>query len=330
MTSQRSPFVFVVGCPRSGTTLLQRMLDNHPHLAVANDTHFIPRALHKAAPQRVAHATAGGTVPLDAELVEALVGYRRFHRIGVSEEEAHRLATRSDHYAEWIRRIYDRFAEVNHKSLGGEKTPDYVRHLPLLHGLFPDAQLLHIVRDGRDVALSTLSWAAPGKGPGRWSLWQRDPVGVSALWWRFQLESGRRGAQSIPQRRYSEVRYERLVAQPEDELRRISDFLKLPYDPSMAEFHRGRTTADAGKSAKGNWLPPTRGLRDWRTQMREEDLAVFEAISGEALESAGYELGASRSSSPSVRRRARLCLEWWDSFVQQREKKRRRRLEATP
>ena len=76
MADHTNPFVFVVGCPRSGTTLLQRMLDNHPQLAVANDTHFITRAAKRILrkdPQPL----------LTDELVEAVKSYRRFHRMKV-------------------------------------------------------------------------------------------------------------------------------------------------------------------------------------------------------------------------------------------------------
>ena len=69
-SASANPFVFVVGCPRSGTTLLQRMLNNHPMLAVANDTHFIPRCLEKLLPAAVRDVTLGR----DQLLTSALAG----------------------------------------------------------------------------------------------------------------------------------------------------------------------------------------------------------------------------------------------------------------
>ena len=68
------------------------------------------------------------------------------------------------------------------KPLAGEKTPDYARNLPLLHSLFPWAKFVHLIRDGRNVALSTLEWANEGKGPGRIGLWQEEPVAVCSWW----------------------------------------------------------------------------------------------------------------------------------------------------
>ncbi len=74
---------------------------------------------------------------------------------------------------DFVSRLYDLRARQAGKTLSGEKTPDYCRRMPLLHRLFPRAKFLHIIRDGRDVTLSTLDWATAGKGPGRWDLWGR-------------------------------------------------------------------------------------------------------------------------------------------------------------
>src|SRR5690606_2697464 len=82
-TSGRNPALFVVGCPRSGTTLLQRMLDHHPQLAVANDTHFVPRCLEKHAPQAIELAVTGDDISLTSELVEEVRTYHRFPRLGI-------------------------------------------------------------------------------------------------------------------------------------------------------------------------------------------------------------------------------------------------------
>ena len=79
---QQNPYVFVVGCPRSGTTLLQRILTHHPLLEVVNDSHFIPRAL-KGERDELDH-----TMPLTAELAERAITYHRFHRLGIDEAVA--------------------------------------------------------------------------------------------------------------------------------------------------------------------------------------------------------------------------------------------------
>jgi hypothetical protein len=298
-----NPMVFVVGCPRSGTTLLQRMLDAHPDLTVANDTHFITRAAKREL-RREANPV------LDDALVEQVLSYHRFHRMGLDRQDALGAARGAKTYADFVSRLYDLRAQQAGKTLSGEKTPDYCRKMPLLHRLFPSARFLHIIRDGRDVALSTLDWASSGKGPGRWDLWPEDSVGACALWWRWQVGNGRYDGARLGRSVYREVRYENLVGQPQAELAAICEFLGLPYDEHMARFHEGKTRAATGRSAKSAWLGPVAGLRDWREQMSPEDAAVFDAIAGDLLDSAGYGR-ESYADRAIVSERVLECIAWW-------------------
>ncbi|HEX6301138.1 MAG TPA: sulfotransferase [Acidimicrobiia bacterium] len=278
--STRNPALFVVGCPRSGTTLLQRMLDHHPQLVVTNDTHFIPRG-HDG--------FAVDDIELTPELVDRVVTYRRFPRLGLPEDAARRLGSGVNTYRDFVSALYDEVALMHGKPLAGEKTPDYVRHLPLLSRLFPWAPFLHILRDGRDVALSVVDWARDGKGPSKLPLWDEDPLGTATLWWRWQVGTGRRDASSLSDIRYLEVRYESLAAEPEPVLRSVATFLGLEYTSAMVAFHKGRTIDDPNLSAKKAWLPATPGLRDWRDALTVEELLWFEALAGDLLSELGYE-----------------------------------------
>ncbi|MBI3466254.1 MAG: sulfotransferase, partial [Planctomycetes bacterium] len=226
--SRQNPWVFVVGCPRSGTTLLQRMLDHHPQLAVANDTHFIPKAIEKAAPREIENVTRGADLPLTTEIVEWVRSYYRFPRLELSDETVLQAAARSTTYREFVAALYGEYASLRGKQFSGEKTPDYVRRLRLLHALFPWAKVVHIIRDGRDVCLSTLDWAREDKGPGKFDLWDEEPVAVCALWWSWQVSTGMREGMALGPSHYHELRYEELVAKPEETLRSLAAFLELP------------------------------------------------------------------------------------------------------
>lgn len=299
-----NPYVFVVGCPRSGTTLLQRMLDNHPQLTVANDTHFITRA--------VKHTLRRDPDPqMNSSLLEAVLNYRRTRRLGLEDIEIKRAASGSNTYAEFVSKLYDFRGSKQAKPFSGEKTPDYCRQIPALHALFPRSRFIHIVRDGRDTALSTMSWATAHKGPGKWALWQEDPVGTCALWWRWQVGTGERDGGSLPAGLYRRLRYEDLVNDPENELREIARILALPYSGDMVNYHAGRVRNQSGLSAKSAWLPPVQGLRNWREDMSPEDVCVFENIAGELLAQFGYECLGERAGQ-AVLRRVKRCLEWWD------------------
>jgi len=301
----QNPFVFVVGCPRSGTTLLQRMLNNHPQLAVAYDTLFIPATLRGQPEQNPAVTPA---------LVDRIGRFHRFQRFGLPEDVLARLAPEANDFAGLVGRIYDAFARLNNKPLGGEKSPGYVRHMPVLQALFPWARFLHLVRDGRDVSLSLIDWGKQKhrpKGPARkYAMWAESPVAVSALWWAYKAERGRQDAALLRPATYMEITYESLVAEPEAALREVADFLQLPYSVDMVNFHVGKTVRRAGLSAKSAWLPATKGVRDWRRSMKRDDLELFEALAGDCLSAFGYPLHFDTISSPTLKR-ARRYRELW-------------------
>ncbi len=280
----RNPYLFAGGCPRSGTTLLQRVLHHHPLLAVGNDSHFIPKCIRdRAAPERS---------PLTPDLVQCVRTYPRFKRLGLSDSAVDRAAEQSSTYVEFVSRIYTDFGAAHGKRLAGEKTPDYIRQIPLLDALFPWARFLHVIRDGRDVALSARSWATKRgrrRGPSRSELWDEEPIAVLALWWSRFVVNGRKHGAEVSGGRYLEVRFEALSAEPRQTLEGILSFLGLPFAEEALLYHRGRTRPKAGRSAKNAWLPPTPGLRDWRTQMSQRDVELFEGLAGEALDDLGYE-----------------------------------------
>ena len=315
----RNPYVFVVGCPRSGTTLLQRMLDAHPHLAVSNDTHFIPAAIGRMTPHR--------DLPLTPEIVERVRRFRTrggmgFHRLGLPEGALESAASEAATYSELVAELYVRLAHLHGKRFGGEKTPDYVRYLPLLNALFPWAKVVHLIRDGRDVTLALLDWAQEKKtgrlrGPARARLWQQSPLAACALWWNWQVGSGRRDAPALGDR-YREVRYETLVAKPEETLRDLADFLELPFAPEMLSFHAGRTRTQPGLPTNKAWLPPTPGLRDWRTQMSAHDVELVEVLTGDLLSNLGYER-AFRKPSRESRTEAKAYRKRWARKIARRE-----------
>lgn len=299
----QNPFVFVVGCPRSGTTLLQRMLDNHPQLTVANDTHFITRAA-KIELRKEADPV------LTNELLTKVRNYRRFGRMGLGATDVEKAAEGCRTYSAFVSKLYDIRAEHMGKPLSGEKTPDFCRQIPALNKMFPRAKFVHIIRDGRDTALSAMNWATSTKGPGKWSLWAEDPVGTCALWWRWQAGTGMRDGHTQDEGIYHPVRYERLVEDPSNELSAIAAFLGIPNADEMGNFFVGKTKTNPNLSAKSAWLRPTKGLREWRNQMDEEDVAVFEGITHTLLKQLGYKL-AGHEVTGVVSHRVQRCMDWW-------------------
>lgn len=296
-----NPYVFLVGCLRSGTTLLQRIVDAHPQIAVIHETQWVPRWYERG----VGLNDDGVVTP---ELVTRLIEHRRFSRLQV---EAQRVAEliRSDepkHYARFVTEVFDLHGQVKGKPLVGEKSPGYVRHLPTLHALWPDAKVVHLIRDGRDVALSVLDWKKRDETAGQFSTWDEDPVATAALWWEWHVRLGRETAAALGPERYREVFYESLVAEPERECARLCAFLGVPYDEAMLRFHEGRMRPKPGRSAKAAWLPVTRGLRSWQEDMTVAELETFESQAGQLLDELAYPRAHPVVDRRQLQRAARL------------------------
>lgn len=283
-----NPYVFLVGCPRSGTTLLQRLVDAHPHIAVTPETHWVTSYYQKL----LKWTEAEKVTP---KLVKRLCAYHRFPELGVSREEIEKLAKDRPTYADFVGAVYDRYAAARGKPLAGDKTPGYARQIPLLHHLWPHTRFVHLIRDGRDVCLSAVAWKNPGKLLVRSLGWATDRVTTVAMWWVLHVAAARRAGLELGPARYYELRYEELVKQPGEECARLCAFLGVPYDPAMLSFHEGKTRAGPGLDAKEAWQPVTPGLRDWRAQMAAENAERFEAVAGALLDELGYPLSVPRT-----------------------------------
>jgi hypothetical protein len=280
------------------------MVNAHPEIAITPETRWISRCIEDG-------VVSNGLVT--AALIDQLLQHHKFTRLGVDREElnallgSHQCLT----YSAFVTAIFDAYGERQHKKLVGDKTPAYVRSIPDLHGLFPEAKFVHIIRDGRDVALSLINWAKSPRVVGeRFATWFEDPVSTAALYWEWSVRLGRETGLDL-QNLYHEVRYESLVDQAAETSAELCQFLELPYDPAMIRFHVGRTVSEPGLDAKHAWLPVTAGLRDWRRDMRHEDVERFEASAGELLDELGYRRAITHVSAEARRHaatvRASVC-----------------------
>jgi hypothetical protein len=203
---------------------------------------------------------------------------------------------------EAIAAVFEVYAEHEGKPRWGDKTPLYMQHLPVLERLFPDAVWVHLVRDGRDAALSFLELPEGFSGK-TWAL-PRTPAQFAARW-RTEILAARRLGSHVGGR-YLELRYEDLVVEPERELRRVCEHAALAWEPVMLDHTRASEAAQMPEH-KNLAQPPTPGLRDWRSQMSREDALAFEQVAGDLLRDAGYELLQPGGSYPTPRGRLELA-----------------------
>jgi hypothetical protein len=280
-------FAFFVGCGRSGTSLLRAIFDSHPDVNVPRDTYFI---LNLASRRR--HYERDGGFDVESFLTD-LANQYDFRRWPISFDDiaAYVRAHPPASYPDAIRQIFRLCATHQGKTRYGNKSPVHVRGLPTLAELFPEARFVHIIRDGRDVALSYLD---VDFGP--------SSVEGGALRWRRHVTSGRKAGRKLGPERYREVRYEAILDEPETTIRDLCSFLDIPFDEKMLRYYERTDDLYRGgppKHHRNLAKPPTRGMRDWRRQMGPANVATFESIAGGLLEELGYGRGATRSG-PAV------------------------------
>ena len=296
-----NPYVFIVGCPRSGTTLLRRIIDAHPQIAITHETHWLAKRFEK----RQGVTPDGLVTP---ELLSWLLSDKKFTRMGIGQDELEGLVAGEEpvSYSTFVTDVFDLYGKRHGKRLVGDKVPGYVRRIPTLHAPWPEAKFVHLIRDGRDVCMSAISWSRAYKLARRSSTWTEDPITTAAVWWEWHVRLGREDGASLAPNLYHEVRYEELVSRPAKTCETLCSFLDLSYDDAMLKFHEGRTKMKSGRDAKRAWLPITYGLRDWRTQMLAEDLERFEAAAGDLLEELGYPRACPHPPDETLARAARI------------------------
>lgn len=284
------PAPFVVGVGRSGTTLLRLMLDAHPELAIPPETHFVPALIER-----------GGAGATADDLVDEVLGARGWGDFGLEPSQLRESVKALDRPdpAAVLRAFYGLYAEGRGKPRWGDKTPIYVKEMRTIAGTLEEARFVHLIRDGRDVALSRRK---RGMGAGK-------PMADTAERWKRRIEGARRQAKRL-RGGYLELRYEDLVADPEPALRRICELIELPFDPAMLRHHQGagerlaelgdlsssegRQARDSGERQAAHALasqPPTSARTGaWREQMAEADRLEFERVAGALLAELGYDV----------------------------------------
>jgi hypothetical protein len=291
--SDRPPVPFIVGVGRSGTTMLRLMLDAHPELAIPPETHFVPDLID---------AIEDGASPEKA--VAVMRSVRQWGDLGIDPEEVQRRFEGLESWdaASALRAFYAIYLERHGKPRWGEKTPAYVRKMGQIERVLPEARFIHVIRDGRDVALSR--WKRTlGDG-------ERAPADKVAAGWERRIRRAQKQGRRL--RHYTEVRYEDLVTETEPNLRRIAEFIELDWDPvmlryyeraadRMAEMARDLPAADGKPVRPGEERmqahamtqkpPDPSAMYRWKERMDPEDVAAFDSVAGKLLTELGYEVG---------------------------------------
>ena len=296
----RAPAPFALGMNRSGTTLLRMMLDAHPELTIPPETHFVPDLI-KACRQ-------DGATPESA--LAAVKEHREWGDFDFSDEQVLGWFRSLDNFNDGgaVRCFYEAYAERVGKPRWGDKTPKYVRNMPLIQRALPEAYFIHVIRDGRDVALSVLDRTVR----------DIDAAHVAGRW-KKKVEKAREVQSRLDH--YMEIRYEDLVRETEPILRRVCKFIELDWDPVMLTYHErsgdrlkemARELPETGRAkhlsverrmathAMTTKPPSEDRVSRWRKQMSDDDRVAFEEVAGDLLAELGYPVGEEAAAAAAA------------------------------
>jgi hypothetical protein len=286
------PTPFIVGSPRSGTTLLRFLLDAHPQLAIPPETGFF-LSVKLFRPDAAVSANefyqAITSFPPDAP------AWNDFH-IPAAEFQRRLGELLPFDERNGIRLFYRMYAERLGKPRWGDKTPLYCRHLLDIQQHLEEAHFIHLIRDGRDVALSLREqWFSPG----------RD-ISVQAGYWRENvLTAHEQGTQCS---HYLEIHFEELILQTKETLHKICEFIELDFHPDMLKYneqaprrlqeHLERRRTDGSlivsqadrhrQQVAVTGSPDPSKIGAWRNALQPQEIRQFETIAGDALQRFGY------------------------------------------
>jgi hypothetical protein len=278
--------IFVVGAARSGTTLLQSMIDAHPDVALVGELHFFDQILQLR-----------GTIaePLDAGAIERLrqgiLGCAAIKFVPDIESILDLAlpclaASPSPSYAALFGHLLAAFAQLRGVARVGEKTPTNIRYLSELVTFFPDAKIINILRDPRDSISSRIRYP-----------FTSSSVIFNTLLWKIEMiyTFDFAADPAIGPDRYMEVRYEALVQDPVAELNRVAQFIGVGFARSMLTGHERTDRVfknEPWKDAVGRPVNNS-SVAAWRTRLTPAQVGLLEYIAGDYLTRTGYEPQAS-------------------------------------
>ena len=262
---------FIVGAPRSGTTLLRTMLSAHSRICIPPETEFFLHMTRAADRGRLRDEFLRySRSPAFLDQSADAAGLLRSIDSG-------RILTRRGLFLEILRG----HAERSSKNRVGEKTPHHCRRVPEIAAAFPQARFIHIYRDVRDVVASRVGMT-----------WSTPSALANARSWCDVLTDHQKLKSRMPPDRYTEVRFESLLASPEAELRQLCDFLDEPFEPAMLHFHEQpeRDARDLEPSLRhGTFHPLDQSAAGrHRARLNQRQLASVQRVAGPIMDALGY------------------------------------------
>lgn len=272
--------IFIIGMPRSGTTLLSMILNAHSQLAISPETHYFTKYWHRCEQDNCLQDKEKAKGFVNCFLSSDEVKDMGFSVKEVEEIYNTLIQDKNLTHKTILQTILSKYASKQGKTIWGEKTPAHLEYVPVIATLFPNARFICIVRDPRDVSLSLR------KVP-----WNRGNVFHHARRWKRYIQMSQYYAQQYYPN-FLEIKFEDLLANPESVIYTICSYLGLPFEVDMLAFHKkARLNFDLAKEPwKAKSIQPLdqHNTMKWLNQMPAYEVKVIEIIARKELKQKNY------------------------------------------
>jgi hypothetical protein len=271
------PPVFIVGAPRSGTTLLAVLLDRHSNIAIGPETQFYTEFIPENWAER--------TPETYEQLVDSALAFKRIADFGLERDQLLRHFKQYElSFANLLRAIVEVHALRSSKQRPGEKSPVHLQHVPTLLAHCPEAKFICVLRDGRDVVRSLVEapWAIPNN-PRR--------LRIFCTRWTDAAEAAIHYQRTLPPDRFRVVKFEDILRQPRPELEKVCEFLGEAFEPTQLEPTPSSSAIPdwekKWKNKASEVLDPGR-IEAWRKSADQKQIWVMNSMMGTMLKRMGY------------------------------------------
>ncbi|MER3319463.1 MAG: sulfotransferase [Allomuricauda sp.] len=276
----KEPF-FIIGCGRSGNTLLRSMLVAGGEVSIPPESYVWPRIIRRFWPLSFLPWNT-----LSSFVVSEFEAYKEFNTWETNLYRAHSkarsLPKKKQTLSHIIDIVYRTYIEEKGENADrwGDKTPINTIFIDKIIKIFPKAQFIHIVRDPRDVVCS---YTKAGLYNNYWD---------ALAFWKESNNKAIKLKQRLPENQYFQVKYEELVKSPETELKKICGFLNIKYTDKLLDFWKNKDNLGdvAMRKHHENLKNPinTNSIGKWKTVLSREDVERIESVASEVNEDYGY------------------------------------------
>jgi hypothetical protein len=283
--------IFIIGTERSGSNLLRLILNAHSRIAIPHPPHII----HYFEKWEHSYGDLNNARAMK-RLIRDVLSLLKTHiypwEIEVPAEKIFQDASPRDLFGVYYA-IYHEYLRYAGKRRWGCKSTFMIHHASRVLGTFPSAKFIWLVRDPRDVAVSS-----------RQSVFSHFHPLYTALLWRAQQLEGFRLLESLPKDNLLLVKYEDLIADPEGVIRGLCEFLKESYEPEMMNYYQSsaaRKSGELSQSWKNASLPIISDNKNkYRKFLTAKEIRIVEGVAGELMQKFGYAAEFPYSSTPLI------------------------------